>query len=218
MDTPPELPARLARDLDGAFEELVRGHERLLFGLALRVVGNAHDAEEVAQDAFERVQAVLAQAPPGPDQEEAAKYASDRLKVTLRVGAGTAPTIAQARRKVVEAGERLERDALAGCVAHRELLRLLAELSPEHFDNALHRRLQTYLTEGGEADSEVVALLAELDARAAAEGIDEETGRQLLLKLRARQLRRELAEADPERIKELQGALTKILAAAGEPV
>jgi len=54
MDTPPELPARLARDLDGAFEELVRGHERLLFGLALRVVGNAHDAEEVAQDAFER--------------------------------------------------------------------------------------------------------------------------------------------------------------------
>jgi DNA primase len=171
-----------------------------------------------AQEAFERVQAVLAQAPPGPDQEEAAKYASDRLKVTLRVGAGTAPTIAHARRKVVEAGERLERDALAGCVAHRELLRLLAELSPEHFDNALHRRLRVYLAEGGEADSEVVALLAELDARAAAEGIDEETGKQLLLKLRARQLRRELAEADPEQIKELQNALTKILAAAGEPV
>ncbi|MGH3034808.1 MAG: DNA primase [Gaiellaceae bacterium] len=171
-----------------------------------------------AQEAFERVQAVLAQAPPGPDQEEAAKYASDRLKVTLRVGAGTAPTIAQARRKVVEAGERLERDALAGCVAHRELLRLLAELLPEHFDSALHRRLRAYLAESGEADSEVVALLAELDARAAAEGIDEETGKQLLLKLRARQLRRELAEADPEQIKELQNALTKILAAAGEPV
>jgi len=58
MDTPPELPARLARDLDGAFEELVRRHERLLYGLALRVVGNAHDAEEVAQDAFERVAAM----------------------------------------------------------------------------------------------------------------------------------------------------------------
>lgn len=171
-----------------------------------------------AQEAFERVQAVLAQAQAGPDQEEAAKYASDRLNVSLRVGAGIAPAIAQARRKVVEAGERLERDALAGCVAHRALLRLLAELSPEHFDSALHRRLRAHLAGGGEADSEVVALLAELDARAAAEGIDEETGKQLLLKLRARQLRRELAEADPEQIKELQNALTKILAAAGEPV
>src|SRR6266545_2047718 len=55
-----ELPPRLARDLDGAFEELVRGHERLLYGLALRVVGNAHDAEEVAQDAFERAYHALA--------------------------------------------------------------------------------------------------------------------------------------------------------------
>ncbi|HEU4397586.1 MAG TPA: sigma-70 family RNA polymerase sigma factor, partial [Actinomycetota bacterium] len=60
MDTRPELPARLARDLDGAFEELVRGHERLVYGLALRVVGNAHDAEEVAQDAFERAYHALA--------------------------------------------------------------------------------------------------------------------------------------------------------------
>ncbi|HEX8133415.1 MAG TPA: RNA polymerase sigma factor [Actinomycetes bacterium] len=60
MDTPPELPARLARDLDGAFEELVRGHERLVYGLALRVVGDARDAEEVAQDAFERAYHALA--------------------------------------------------------------------------------------------------------------------------------------------------------------
>ena len=60
MDTRPELPARLARDLDGAFEELVRGHERLVYGLALRVVGDAHDAEEVAQDAFERAYHALA--------------------------------------------------------------------------------------------------------------------------------------------------------------
>ena len=60
MDTQPELPDRLARDLDGAFEELVRGHERLVFGLALRVVGDRADAEEVAQDTFERAYHALA--------------------------------------------------------------------------------------------------------------------------------------------------------------
>jgi RNA polymerase sigma factor (sigma-70 family) len=60
MDIQPELPDRLARDLDGAFEELVRGHERLVFGLALRVVGDRADAEEVAQDTFARAYAALA--------------------------------------------------------------------------------------------------------------------------------------------------------------
>jgi RNA polymerase sigma-70 factor (ECF subfamily) len=60
MDTQLELPARLARDLDGAFEALVRDHQRLVFGLALRVVGNPADAEEVAQDTFERAYHALA--------------------------------------------------------------------------------------------------------------------------------------------------------------
>jgi RNA polymerase sigma factor (sigma-70 family) len=64
MEMEPDLPGRLARDLDGAFEELVRGHERLLYGLALRVVGDARDAEEVAQDAFERAYLALAGYPP----------------------------------------------------------------------------------------------------------------------------------------------------------
>jgi RNA polymerase sigma factor (sigma-70 family) len=64
MEMEPDLPDRLARDLDGAFEGLVRGHERLLYGLALRVVGDARDAEEVAQDAFERAYLALAGYPP----------------------------------------------------------------------------------------------------------------------------------------------------------
>jgi RNA polymerase sigma-70 factor (ECF subfamily) len=64
MDVQPDLPGRLARDLDGAFEELVRGHERLVYGLALRVVGDARDAEEVAQDAFGRAYQALAGYPP----------------------------------------------------------------------------------------------------------------------------------------------------------
>ena len=56
----PELPARLARDLDGSFEELVVVHQRLVYGLALRVVGDRGDAEEVAQDTFERAYHALA--------------------------------------------------------------------------------------------------------------------------------------------------------------
>jgi RNA polymerase sigma factor (sigma-70 family) len=59
-----ELPARLARDLDGSFEALVVAYERLVFGLALRVVGDRADAEEVAQDTFERAYWALAGYPP----------------------------------------------------------------------------------------------------------------------------------------------------------
>ena len=50
---------------------------------------------------------------------------------------------------------------------------------------------------------------------AAAEGVDLETGEELLLRLRERQLRRELETADPERTKELQAMLTKLRAATG---
>ena len=60
MDTQPELPERLARDLDGSFEELVGAYQGLVFGLALRVTGDRADAEEVAQDTFERAYWALA--------------------------------------------------------------------------------------------------------------------------------------------------------------
>jgi RNA polymerase sigma factor (sigma-70 family) len=60
MDIQPELPDRLARDLDGSFEDLVLVHQRLVFGLALRVAGDRADAEEVAQDTFERAYHALA--------------------------------------------------------------------------------------------------------------------------------------------------------------
>jgi RNA polymerase sigma-70 factor (ECF subfamily) len=60
MEPQPELPARLALDLDGSFEELVLVHQRLVYGLALRVVAVPADAEEVAQDTFERAYHALA--------------------------------------------------------------------------------------------------------------------------------------------------------------
>jgi ribosome-binding ATPase YchF (GTP1/OBG family) len=90
----------------------------------------------------------------------------------------------------------------------------LAELSPEHFDVELHRRAREHLLEPGDADRELVQLLAELDARADAEGIDEATTKELLLNLRERGLRRELQTADLERTKELQEALERLRTAA----
>jgi RNA polymerase sigma-70 factor (ECF subfamily) len=60
MEPQPELPARLARDLDGSFAELVGTYQRLVFGLALRVVADRADAEEVAQDTFARAYRALA--------------------------------------------------------------------------------------------------------------------------------------------------------------
>ena len=55
-----ELALRLARDLDGTFEALVRAHVDRCHAIALRVTGNPHDAEEIAQDALVRAYRALA--------------------------------------------------------------------------------------------------------------------------------------------------------------
>ena len=54
-----ELAHRLARDLDGTFETLVRAHVDRCHAIALRLTGNPHDAEEIAQDALVRAYRAL---------------------------------------------------------------------------------------------------------------------------------------------------------------
>ena len=54
------LQAALASDLDGAFEPLVLAHQDRLYSIALRLLRNPADAEEVAQDAFVRAYRALA--------------------------------------------------------------------------------------------------------------------------------------------------------------
>ena len=52
-DDPDRPLVRRAQQGDyAAFESLVARHERRLFGLALRIVGRRHDAEEVVQQTF----------------------------------------------------------------------------------------------------------------------------------------------------------------------
>ena len=58
--------------------------------------------------------------------------------------------------------------------------------------------------------------VAELDALAEADGIDEETAKQLLLRLRERKLRRELESADDAHVRELQHRLAEVRTAIRE--
>jgi len=53
------LAAALARDLDASFEPLVRAHADRCYAIALRALGDPHDAEEVAQDALVRAYRAL---------------------------------------------------------------------------------------------------------------------------------------------------------------
>jgi DNA primase len=163
------------------------------------------------QHAYLRVQDILNGIPESPERHDAWRLANDRLGLTVQLrAAGSAATGAAASPRLIDAGDRLEREALAGCIAHADLIPVLAEMSPEHFDNELHRRLRAHLVEGGEEEADLVPLIAELDARAAAEAIDEATGKELLLRLRERHLRRELADADLEQTKEIQEQLAKV--------
>jgi DNA primase len=166
------------------------------------------------QESFGRVQEILAAVRPGPEREDAARYASDRLGVPVRLAAGTVGEVTQVQRRVLDAGERLERRLLAACATRPDLAeKYLRPLDDRHFDDALHRRLRAYLTGQGEADTEVIAAVAELDATAELEQLGEETARELFLRLEERLVRRELADLkgqDLARTVELQGVLTKI--------
>jgi DNA primase len=169
------------------------------------------DRKRDKQHAYLRVQDFLNGIPESPERHEAWRLANDLFGLTIQLRrAGSAATGAAASARLLDAGERLEREALAGCLTYAELIPVLAEMSADHFDNELHRRLRVHLVDGGEEEADLVPLIAELDARAAAEAIDEATGKELLLRLRERKLRRELAEADLERTKELQEQLAKV--------
>ena len=196
------------------FEKRLAGAESYLVYRVRLEVERAPDRQE----AFVRVREVLSRFEDSPERQDAVRLAADRLDLPKETQAGLAPRGARETGaispRLLEAGDRLELEALAGVAAHPELHDLLAGLAPEHFDSELHRRVREHLLVPGDADEQLVPVLAELDARAAEAGIDEETTKELLLKLRERQLRRELQGADLGRTKELQEQLEKIRATA----
>jgi len=173
------------------------------------------------QEGFVRAREVLAKAEDSPERQEALRLIADRLDLPRETLAGLAPARgggaprgAEAPR-LLGAGDRLERDVLAACVAHPSLVRGLAELSADHFDSDAYRRFRDVLVTGRD-DPELTALRAELDARAAQEALDERTGKELLLRLRERKLKRDLSGADLARTTELQAHLARVRQALAE--
>ena len=161
---------------------------------------------------FRRAKEILDGFPEGPDKLAAQRLVTDRIGTTVQFRTGAIPSARAAANtpRVLDAGTRLERNALAGALAHDELRPCSAQLTPEHFYDQLHRRIREYILEGTPLDADGVELLAELDARAEAEGIDVATGEELLWRLRERELRRELQGADVTRTRELQEMLRKL--------
>jgi hypothetical protein len=205
-------------DAPAGFEaRLGRAESYILYRVRLEL-----DRTPDRQEAFVRAREILQRNEDSPEWQDALRLLAGRLSLPKETLSGLTPkggmrTIAEdLSPKLLEKGERLERNALAACVLHPDLIRLLAEVTPEHFDSELHRRFRARLVEGGEDDEQLIALRAELDARAAREGLDEPTGKELLLNLRERRLRRELAGAELERMGELQAALTALRSAVGE--
>jgi DNA primase len=207
-------------DAPAGFEQRLAGAESYVVYRVRLELERAPDRQE----AFVRAREVLAKAEDSPERQDALRLLADRLDLPRETLAGLgAGTHASGRSlaedlspKMLEKGERLERNALAACVLHPVLVKLLAELAPDHFDSELHRRFRAQLVDGGEDDEQLLALRAELDARAAREGLDERTGKELLLNLRERRLRRELAGAELGRVKELQTQLARVKEAAAE--
>jgi DNA primase len=219
------LPAGLdPADLADSFEQRIAGAESYLLHRMRLEVDRAPDRQE----AFVRVREVLTRSEDSPERQEALRFVADRLDLPKETQAGLAPRSGAAATgrvspRLLDAGDRLERNALAGVTAHRTLVPILAELGPDHFDADLYRRLRGVLVGEAPEDPELLGLVAELDARAVADGIDERTAEELLLRLRERRIRRELTDAPAERTIELQAALARIRAAveelaAGQPL
>jgi DNA primase len=179
------------------------------------------------QESFVRAREVLARVEDSPERQEALRLLADRLDLPRETLAGLAPATSRGGTaasgvaptpRVLEAGLQRERDLLAAVVRNPSLVPELAALTPDHFDDELHRRFRDHLVSGGSEDETLVVLRAELAARADRDEIDERTGKELLLRLHERRLRRDLQGADLVRATELQARLAKVHSALAELV
>ena len=162
-----QLTRRLATDLDGTFEALVRAHVDRCYAIALRILGDPHDAEEVAQDALVRAYRALASYEPQRILELrlrgwlatiVANLARNRLRRHRPPTTSLAPLVEVGLEPVADdttdpetlAGRRVDRDELAGAILALPeryrlpiVLRHVDDLSYEDIATALDRPVGT---------------------------------------------------------------------------
>jgi len=200
----------------GFAERLTSSESYLVYRVRLEIERSAD-----RQEGFVRAREVLAKAEDSPERQEALRLLADRLDLPRETLAGLAPSRGRESRapaeapRLLDAADRRELEVLAACVAHPSLVPYLAELSADHFDSDVNRRFRDMLVTGRD-DPELTALRAELDARASQEALDERTGKELLLRLRDRKLKRDLSSADLAQTTELQAQLAKVRQALAE--
>jgi len=202
---PPDVDP--ADDPAGFEPRLARAEAYLLYRVRVEI-----DRAESREAGFQAVKELLDAAPDSPERQDAWRYANDKLGMTvqLRAASSTARAAAPASPRALDASAKLERSALSGVLRHEQLRPLLAELSADHFYDERHRAIRGHLVDDTPLDEAGIGLLAELDAYAEAEGIGEATGTELLLRLRERELQRELRAAPVERRHELTEALARL--------
>ena len=206
-------------DDPAAFEQRL-ARARQLSGASRAAAARARRRQERA---FASIRAFLTSLPDSPEHLDARRLAADLLDLPPETQAGACAGTRQlaARAGVVsprllDAGQRLERSALAGVAAHPKLNRFLEELGPEHFDSELHRRARAHLLGQEAADGELTSLLAEIYALSETDEINEETAEQMLLRLRERRLQRQLSDAESDHFLELQQRLAEVRTAIRE--
>jgi RNA polymerase sigma-70 factor (ECF subfamily) len=141
------LIAALARNLDGAFESLVRAYQHRIYAFALRLAGNPADAEEIAQDAFVRAYRALATYP--SERIQALALRPWLYQIAHNVARNHARDHASVRRGAIVSLDTRDEDEPAG--------RIEPEDDPGGRPEAL--------VEAGERRRELAARLAALPAR-----------------------------------------------------
>jgi DNA primase len=205
-------------DDPAAFEERLRAP----VSYPVHRVRLLHERAVNKNAASNAIKAFLNSLPDSPEHLDARRLATDLLDLPPETQAAFAPVRGRSSAasvispRLLGAGDRLERSALAGVAAHPKLNRFLEEVGPEHFDSDLHKRARAHLLGQEAADGELTSLLAEIYALSETDEINEETAEQMLLRLRERRLQRQLSDAESDHFLELQQRLAEVRTAIRE--